>query len=164
LPSREEEGGNSGGSQGDDGNGRSVFDDLESGVPGEINGQWYLKYGGDVFPIRTSPEETKDVEIVGVEAGTEAYSGTLYIDSEGDNIVLNEIGSVLGRYFSRIQQACYGGCEENLPEKDCEEGGEDLVVFRAQDQRKVYKEGSCVFIEGDMVAVDAFLYKVFGVN
>jgi hypothetical protein len=67
----------------------------------------------------------------------------------------------LARYASRFQEACYGECEKDLPEKDC---SEKLIVFRESEVKKVYEEGSCVIIEGDMVAVDAFLYRVLGIS
>ena len=65
----------------------------------------------------------------------------------------------LGRYASRIQEACYGECERDFPEKDC---SENLIVFKEMEERKIYQEEKCIFIEGDLLSVDAFLYKIMG--
>ena len=87
------------------------------------------------------------------------FSGkTLYIDSE--NLAVNgEILNNLGKYSYRIQEACYGECERNLPEKSCED---NFIVFRESEERNVYQEENCIFIDGDLSSVDAFLYKILG--
>ena len=88
------------------------------------------------------------------------FSKVLYIDSESDAI-WQEIASNLGRYAERVQLACYGECERNLPEKDC---SENIVVWRDSIESVVYQQENCVIIEGDLMAVDAFLYRVLGIN
>ena len=85
------------------------------------------------------------------------YSGkNLYISSKNQG-VLQEIGSALGR-FSRVQEACYLSCTENLPEKNC---SDNLIVWRESSVNKVYQNESCIFIEGDIRSADAFIYKLF---
>ena len=73
----------------------------------------------------------------------------------------DEISLSLGRYTGRIQEACYGKCDKDLPEKDCTQ---NLIVWKDSAENKVYSQGKCVFIEGDLRAVDAFLYKIFELN
>ena len=62
-------------------------------------------------------------------------------------------------YSYRIQDACYGECERDLPEKSCEE---KIIVFRESQEKQIYQEGNCIFIDGDLSSVDAFLYKILG--
>jgi hypothetical protein len=89
------------------------------------------------------------------------YSKPLYIDTEND-IIYGEIASTLGRYSERVQYGCYGSCENSsYPEKTC---ADNLIVVRQSNQNRVYQNNSCVFIDGDMQAVDAFLYKMFGLQ
>jgi hypothetical protein len=37
-----------------------------------------------------------------------------------------------------------------------------MIVWQKGAENKVYQKDNCVFIEGDMKAADAFLYKIFG--
>src|SRR3989344_1756426 len=80
-------------------------------------------------------------------------------DSQENQEATNEIASTLGIYSQRIQLVCYGSCEQDLPEKDC---SEEIIVFKDSQENKVYQEENCIFIEGDIKAVDAFLYKILG--
>lgn len=86
------------------------------------------------------------------------YTGNiLYINSDNKGI-FQEIAYTLGRFSSRVQEACYGNCSENLPEKNC---SDNLIIWRESTINKVYQNESCVFIEGDIRAADAFVYKLF---
>jgi len=87
------------------------------------------------------------------------YAGLpLYIDSDVDS-VSSEVVLTLGRFASRVQGACYGECETDLPEKDC---SENLIIIRDSLENRVYQEEKCVFIEGDVATADAFLFRVLG--
>ena len=86
------------------------------------------------------------------------YAGsTVYVVSE-NQAVFFEISATMGR-FLRVQEACYGPCEEDLPEKNCTD---NLIIWQDSPENKVYQEENCVFIDGDMRTVDAFLYDLFG--
>ena len=102
----------------------------------------------------------KDIENISVDnsVSTAPYLGNiLYVDAKNIGI-LQEISSTLGRFSSRVQEVCYGNCKENWPEKNCTE---NLIVWKESSENKVYKEENCVFIEGDIRAADAFIYKLF---
>lgn len=87
------------------------------------------------------------------------YAGkTVYIASQNQQ-VKTEIAYNLGKHVARIQEACYGSCSEDLPEKSC---SDSLIVWQDNAENKVYQEENCVFIQGDIRAVDAFLYKILG--
>ena len=85
------------------------------------------------------------------------YRKVVYVASDNKG-AMYEIGQNLGKYTERMQEACYGNCSENLPEKNC---SDLLIVFDESIERKVYQEENCVFIEGDLKAVDAFLWRIF---
>lgn len=122
-------------------------------------GQGLLKidYGGQIFYLQSSQEEIKDIAL-NVNIIPQTYFGkNLYISSDNQGI-LQEISSTIGRFSLRAQEACYGQCEKNLPEKNCTD---NLIVWKESAESKVSQEDNCVFIEGDMRTVDAFIYKVF---
>ncbi|MEK6928860.1 MAG: hypothetical protein AABW65_02815 [Nanoarchaeota archaeon] len=122
--------------------------------------KWNFKSGENTYSLTYSPESVKNIE-ANFSFPNSEYSGkVLYIASESDEII-NEIGSTLGRYASRIQKACYETCEKNLPEKNC---SSSLIVWNKSDKNKIYQREKCIFIEGDLRSVDAFLYKVLGIS
>ena len=87
------------------------------------------------------------------------YQQPVYVSSNSTEIA-NEIMSNVGPYTERIQQACYGNCTTDFPEKNC---NENLIVWTPSDTNRVYQKDKCVFIDGDIKAVDAFLYRIFGI-
>lgn len=152
----------------------SLTDDGTAGTAGSdknvenIGDSWILRFGDQTFRITNSPENGENVSILMFANLDKFYGKTVYVSTEND-AEFYEIYSSLGAYTGRMQQACYGECEKNLPEKDC---NETMIVVRSLDevdgtkagQGKIYEADNCVFIEGGMTAVDAFLYRIFGVN
>ena len=128
---------------------------------GQFNGQyWTYNLGGQEYYFSNNLDEI-NFESVEISRQISSYYGkSLYIDAENPE-VLREVANNLGRLASRFQEACYGECERDLPEKDC---SEKLIVWKNSGENKVYEEQNCVFIEGDLNAVDAFLYRVLGFN
>ena len=133
-----------------------------------IGDSWILRYQGQTFRVTNSPEDGQNVSIL-TGANIEKYSGkTVYVSTEND-AQFYEIYSTLGAYTGRMQQACYGACDKNLPEKNCTD---TMIVVRSLNdssslktgQGKIYEGNNCVFIEGGMTAVDAFLYKIFRIT
>ncbi len=103
-----------------------------------------------------------DIENIPIDISLtpESYlGGNIYIESDNQGI-LQELASSIGS-FSRVQEACYGKCEENLPEKTC---NDHLIVWKESAENKVYQDNNCIFIEGDISAADAFIYKLFNQN
>jgi len=142
------------------------FDFVRSG------GMWKLLIGADAFNFQYLPSEVSDVDVnLSIELGM--YSGQpLYFVNPGEGV--GEILSNLDRYILRYQESCLGDiflesnesykmvCEGDLPIKNCDDS--NLIVFEAGNNTKVYMEGNCVFIEGDVIrGVDAFLYEVLGI-
>ena len=138
------------------GGGNSNSDGLEDVY---FDGQyWVYSLGGQQFYFTNRIEDISEIPLE-ISMKINDFSGkTLYIDSE--NLAVNgEILNNLGKYAYRIQEACYGECERNLPEKSCED---NFIVFRESEERNVYQEENCIFVDGDLSSVDAFLYKILG--
>ena len=127
----------------------------------QIGNYWVLTLDGEKIYFSNSPEDVEDIQVSVYSINLNAYKNKpLYIDSENQGIA-GEIGSSLGKYAERTQLACYGKCEGDLPIKTC---SDNLIIWKEAEENHVYENESCVFIEGDMKAVDAFLYKIFGIN
>jgi hypothetical protein len=120
---------------------------------------WVFTYGEQTIRMSHSPEDVKNITVF-INEDISSYSGkTVYIASESD-AGLYEIYPALSGYAERVQSACYGKCTKDLPEKEC---NETMIVIRpANLTDMVYQKDNCVFIEGDLKAVDAFLYKIYG--
>lgn len=120
-------------------------------------GQINFQYQGNLISLVSTYESIANIP-VNISIYPQFYSGSiLYIDSTNQGI-LQELGSTLGRLSSRVQEACYGKCERNLPEKNC---ADNLIVWKESSEDKVFQIDNCVFIEGDISSVDAFIYKLF---
>lgn len=113
--------------------------------------------GNNKVYLTNYPESILDVP-VDIEKKALDYSGAeIYIDSNNTFAEL-ELTLNLQNYASKISRACYGNCEQDVPEKDC---SSNLIVFKQSDEAKVYSLDNCVFIEGGMKSVDAFIYNIF---
>jgi hypothetical protein len=106
------------------------------------------------------PDVLNDTSVILLSTIGQFSGKPLYIVSDS-NAFYGEIYSSLGRYAARVQNACYSSCENStLVEKTC---ADNLIVIKPAEKNKVYQNQSCIFIEGDMRAVDAFLYRVLGI-
>ncbi|MBX4196842.1 hypothetical protein KW805_04605 [Candidatus Pacearchaeota archaeon] len=137
----------------------SQGDTAAPAAPPAQNGQFTTDYQGTQLAFTSPPSSVTAIQAPYVTINQ--YAGKpLYIVSDSEAITY-EISSTLGRYVARWQPACYGNCTEDLPSKDCTE---NLIVWNQSDENKISQQDSCVFIDGDIRAVDAFLYKVFGIQ
>ena len=140
--------------------GGNVGTEIKEGEVLQVGNQWAVKIGSQTYYFSNSPEELKDIPI-DITRNLNSYVGkNLYIVSKSDAIA-SQIRTLLSSYASRVQEACFGSCEENLPEKDC---SDDLIIWKDSLENKVYQEENCIFIEGDTRAVDVFLYRMLGFN
>ncbi len=132
-----------------------------------VGDAWVLTEGEQTMRLSSSPESAQNVSVILFKSVNDYASKAVYVVSDND-AQFYEIASTLGRYTERMQPACYGKCNKNLPEKSC---NDTMIVIRslnesaieAGDTGRVYEESGCVFIEGKMDAIDAFIYKLFGV-
>ena len=114
-------------------------------------------FNGRQLSFVTSVDNTKSIEVE-LNKGIDFYSGKEVYLVGSEDYVLSEIGRNLGQFSGRVQKACYGACEEDLPENSCDEV---LIVFNRSDDKRVYQEDNCTFINGDIASADAFLYNLF---
>ena len=126
----------------------------------EQNGRWAAAIKGQTYYFSNSPESTQNIS-VNINSNLFEFSGiNLYIDAN-NTAVINEIGLALNNHVGKFSEGCYGKCERDLPEKDCTD---NLIVWKDNVNNIVYQEDKCIFIEGDLRAVDAFLYKILELN
>ena len=128
-----------------------------NGQEQDVSGKWILDINGQKVYITNSKT---DVENISVNIGATArdFSGkTIYVSSDSA-LAYNELIYPLSAYASRIQEACYVKCDNNLPEKNCTDS---LIVFRQNETGKISQSENCIFIDGNLREVDAFIYKLF---
>ena len=122
--------------------------------------RWNFLYGQRRISLLNSLEDVKNISI-DIDFGIADYSwADFYIASENKGIS-GEIADNLGPFAGRMQEACYLNCTLNLPEKNCDS---KIIAWRNSAENRVFQNKSCIFIEGDMRAADAFLYKIFGMQ
>jgi hypothetical protein len=144
--------------------GTDEFSQTDSEGAGRVQNygnQWVITWAGNQHVFSNSPESSFNVtEMNFIPDISKYYNKPLYIDSESD-IISNEIGLNLGVYSERVNRACYEDCEEsNYVEKNC---SDNLIIYRKADENTINQEDNCIFIDGDMRAVDAFLYREIGI-
>ena len=125
-----------------------------------LGNQWAVPINNQVFYFKNSPEQVKDIPL-DITTNVATYANTILAIDSTNNAVTAEIESTLGRYATRVQEVCVGACERNLPEKNC---SQPIIIWRDAVEQRVYQDESCVVIEGDMRAVDRFLYAILNVN
>jgi len=108
--------------------------------------------------LSNSQESVANIQVKSSKSIADYAGKVIYLDSDS-SLVANEIKSTLGLYSSRIQPACFGSCEKNLPELNC---SDNLIVWNSSKIDNIYQEDECVFIEGDIKTLDAFIYHTFG--
>lgn len=124
-----------------------------------FNGRYWVYAQGTTQ--RYFSYEHAEVETIpsDISLTSQDYAGqTVYLVG-GAGARTEEIALNIQSLTGKMQQACYGPCEEDLPEKTCEDY---LIVIEDSDTQIVTQEDNCVFIAGDLKAVDAFLYSLFG--
>jgi hypothetical protein len=130
-----------------------------------IGNEWILNYGGQTIRLSSGPENAENVTILTSKSLQDFSGKTVYVSASDAEFY--ELYSSLGGYADRMQEACYGKCEKNLPEKDC---NETMIVVKSLNESdknargKIYEGDNCVFIEGGLKEIDAFIYKIFEVN
>ena len=115
---------------------------------------------GQVLTFRHNLDDVKDIDVTFSLTTQDFASKVIYLVSDDDSVV-REIGSTLGIFSQRIQLSCLGSCELDFPEKDCTS---PIIVYKNSTNNRVFQEDKCLHIEGDLQAVDAFLYKLFSIG
>src|SRR3989344_947428 len=144
------------------GNGGNGNSDLKEGF--SYNGQnWVYTSGSQKYYFINHPDEI-NTSLEGMTMSLADFaSKQIYIDSELAG-GLHEVYNNLGVYAEKIKEVCYGSCDRDLPEKECSAGAEPLIIIRENETESFVEKDNCLFINGNMKTVDAFLYKVLGIN
>lgn len=126
------------------------------------NGQYWIYTAGNQQYLFTHHLEEVNASSYNVSKTIADFSGRqIYIDSQLTG-GLQEVYSSLGPYLGRVNEACYGPCNRDLPERDC--SSEPFIVIRESNISSITENQSCIFINGNMKTLDAFLYKVLGIS
>lgn len=138
----------------------SYYSTNDNGQVSEENSLGYgtIQVGENTIYLHYPLSDVMNVSIESQKTIEEYYGNNVYVSSEG-SVVFQEIYSSIGNYASKVQEACYGNCSLDLPEKDCTQ---NLIVWRDSGENRIYEKEKCVFIDGDLRAVDAFIYRLFG--
>lgn len=125
------------------------------------NGQYWIYTVGDQQYFFTHHIEEVNTSSYSLNKTILDFTGRqVYVDSQLPG-GLQEVYSSLGPYLGRLNEACYGSCDRDLPELNCL--GDPLIVIRENDISSITEQQNCVFVNGDMKTLDAFLYKVLGI-
>ena len=143
---------------GDSGN--NITDINNEGIVVEENGRWTATINGQTYYFSNSLESTINISVDITSDLLELSGVSLYVDAN-NTAVINEIGLALSNYAGKFSEGCYGSCTRDLPEKNC---SDNLIIWKDSLNNKVYQKEKCIFIEGDLRAVDAFLYRILGLN
>lgn len=140
----------------------SVSTDSSNTLGLTYDGQyWSAPYQGGLLRFTSSPQNVSNIPVqMTLNPGN--YVGNIaYVDSKNDSYIYGLIFNNLYYSAGRVQQACYGSCVEDLPEKNCTDY---MVVFNKSTENKVWQKDNCVFIEGNTNAIDAFFYKLYNIQ
>lgn len=126
------------------------------------NGQYWIYTVGSQKYYFTHHVDELNLSSYNLSKNLADFGGKqIYVDSELTG-GLQEIYNSLGLYVGRVNEACYGICDKDLPELDCSFG--PLIVVRESEIESITEEHSCIFINGDMKTLDTFLYKILGIT
>lgn len=120
--------------------------------------QWIVTRASTQVALTYGPQDVLNTSIALQASLTDFSTLPVYISSSNDE-VSNELYRVLTPYSRQLQQACYGPCELELPEKSC---SDYLIVWTNSTANRVWQQDKCTFIEGDVRTVDAYLYYLLG--
>lgn len=139
---------------------RGNSEQRNSGEPYNNGQYWVYQKNGQEFYFTYHLSEVRAVNFDFEKTLDNFEYSNLYVDSENPQMT-QELSFNLGRFVDRFQEACYGECERDLPEKDCRE---NLIVLRNNELNEISQNENCIFIDGDLKTVDAFLYEILELN
>jgi hypothetical protein len=121
-------------------------------------GFWVVNIGGQQLGFSNSPDSVVNVS-VDINDSINDYIGQAIYYS-GDFEIREEFARTINPFIGDFREACLGKCSEDLPEKTC---SDRMIIWdKESSSNSVRQEENCVFIDGDLKSVDAFLYKLLG--
>ena len=131
------------------------------GQGAHFNGQYWVYSGaGRDYYFSYNPSDINFTNVSFNMNLGDIQNKILYLDNP-ENSASAIIESNLAGWVGRIQPACFGECEFDLPERNC---SEPLIVIRNSESESIRQEEMCVFVNGGEMAINAFLYKILGFN
>jgi len=132
------------------------------------NGFWQFESLGKVFQTYSSPELTENTPL-DFQLNIDDYSNKpLYYVFDNSSIALNELQINFGEIVLRQSKACLDQLkcsDENLIVKTCED---NVIIIKPSEEIKAYKEGNCVFIEGNenqqLLLADKLIYNLLKIQ
>ncbi len=135
------------------------YQDYASTIPSDSSqtpdGRYQTTISGQPVVFTHSPTTVASIPVTFYATPQSMLSAPVYFVSDSDAITA-ELITTLGQ-FTRLIPACLGPCSQDLPEKTC---SDTMIVWNRTDVNRVYQEENCIMIEGDLRAVDAFLFKL----
>jgi len=131
------------------------------------NSLWQSTINSQTFITFYNPKETENITLGFTSYINEFYNKPLYFVS-GNQESIGEIMNNIGIYASRSQKVCLANmdCAEDLVVKNCT--GNNIIIFKENEQIKLYKESDCIFIEApseqQVLATDRLIFKLAGVQ
>lgn len=121
---------------------------------------WVVEdYNGQRLVFSSSPDTVNETAGFFIINLNQYSNKPLYIDSES-SVIYESLYYNLAPFAQRVQQACYDNCENStLVQKGCLD---NMIIFNPGEKNKISQNQSCIMIDGDIRAVDAFMYKLFG--
>jgi len=124
----------------------------------EQNGQWFFKQGQVELAFNIGPEEVKNISSnINLTLNDFAQKKVYAVDKE--RVLIGYLMQNIGK-FTSVGEACLGKCDLDLPEKNCT--SDYLIVWNRTADNSLTQKEKCIFINGDINALDAFVYRVFG--
>lgn len=127
-------------------------------VQQNAEGKWLENVQGQALPFTYSRNQVSDIPVNVSLKLFDYYQKDIYVVSDNYPSIYTEFYNNFALYTGKIQEACLGSCEKDLPEKTCQ----DLIIIwdSNSNNEQVYQKDKCVYIEGGIESVDAFLYSV----
>ncbi|MEM4625520.1 MAG: hypothetical protein QXJ28_02030 [Candidatus Pacearchaeota archaeon] len=130
----------------------------------EIDG-WKAKTDNGEIKTKYTPFETGNISADFYISLRDFYMQPLfYVIDNG--YAAYEIDENLKYYVSRSQEVCIDEkCKEDLVRKNC---SENIIVFRRNNERKMYKNDKCIYIEANyedqLLMADRLIFKIFEIQ
>jgi len=129
----------------------------------KYGGGWATELQGQVYYFSYLPQDVENVSVIGFYSLQDYANKPLYFVNT--NVAAQEILGGVNNIVERYQEACLEGfncTSTDLPVKNCTS---NVIVFRKENNTKVWQEENCVYISGNFVrGADAFLYKILGIR
>lgn len=134
-----------------------------NGVKFTLNedGLWHFKLGETEFATYNLPNEVKDNITININKNLADFNtNVLYFEANSDSQAAQNIMVNLGRFAGKVQFACLGNCDQDLPIKNC---SDNIISIKNGNENVIREEDNCIFITSNdniLKSSDALIYRV----